>query len=166
MVNHNTHLAPGFLLNVLVPAPANVVVFWGLLGPWWPHSLYQMSSSRGTSSPHVARTPRRSHSLLLGTRLSHQSTTRHRAAAFQTLCSPCLYRVLMEFKHSPFSFLPLFFSPYSCFHFFTFSPAAFGGGCFSHTLPPSLSSLCKQKQLPALCSFSPPPVHLSLPCTC
>ena len=33
MENHNTHLVPGFTLNNLVPAPANVVV---LLGPLWP----------------------------------------------------------------------------------------------------------------------------------
>ena len=43
MVNYNTHLAPGFPLNVLFPTPANVVVLQGLLGPLpvgWPHSLY------------------------------------------------------------------------------------------------------------------------------
>ena len=39
----NTHLAPGFTLNDLVPAPANVAVFWGLLGPGGFNSLYQMS---------------------------------------------------------------------------------------------------------------------------
>ena len=33
MENHNTHLAPGFTLNDLVTAPANVAVLWGLLGP-------------------------------------------------------------------------------------------------------------------------------------
>ncbi|VFV22220.1 Hypothetical predicted protein, partial [Lynx pardinus] len=31
--NHNTHLAPGFTLNDLVPAPVNVVVLLGPLGP-------------------------------------------------------------------------------------------------------------------------------------
>ncbi|XP_042814626.1 keratin-associated protein 10-7-like isoform X2 [Panthera tigris] len=48
--NHNTHLAPGFTLNDLVPAPANVVVLPGPLGPLPvgdPHSLYPMSSQRG-----------------------------------------------------------------------------------------------------------------------
>ena len=48
--NHNTHLAPGFILNVLVLAPVNVVVVWGQLGSLpvgWPHSLYQMSSQQG-----------------------------------------------------------------------------------------------------------------------
>ncbi|XP_077606459.1 uncharacterized protein LOC144220156 [Crocuta crocuta] len=33
MENHNTHLAPSFPLNVLVPIPANVVVLQGPLGP-------------------------------------------------------------------------------------------------------------------------------------
>ncbi|VFV17899.1 Hypothetical predicted protein [Lynx pardinus] len=41
--NHNTHLAPGFTVNDLVPAPANVGVLWGLLGPGGFNSLYQMS---------------------------------------------------------------------------------------------------------------------------
>ena len=43
MENHNTHLAPGFTLNDLDPAPANVAIFWGLLGPGGFNSLYQMS---------------------------------------------------------------------------------------------------------------------------
>ena len=40
MENRNTHLASGFTLNDLVPAPANVAVFWGLLGPGGFNSLY------------------------------------------------------------------------------------------------------------------------------
>ena len=43
MENCNTHLAPGFTLNDLVPVPANVAIFWGLLGPCGFNSLYQMS---------------------------------------------------------------------------------------------------------------------------
>ena len=43
MENHNTHLAPGFTLNDLVPALENVAAFWGLLGPGGFNSLYQMS---------------------------------------------------------------------------------------------------------------------------
>ena len=43
MENHNTRLAPGFTLNNLVPAPANVAIFWGLLGPGGFHSIYRMS---------------------------------------------------------------------------------------------------------------------------
>ncbi|VFV29798.1 Hypothetical predicted protein, partial [Lynx pardinus] len=43
MENHNTHLAPGFTLNDLAPAPVNVAAFRGLLGPGGFNSLYQMS---------------------------------------------------------------------------------------------------------------------------
>ena len=43
MENHNTHLAPGFTLNDLVPAPANVAIYWGLMEPGGFNSLYQMS---------------------------------------------------------------------------------------------------------------------------
>ena len=39
----NTHLTPGFTLNNVAPAPANVAAFWGLLGPGVFNSLYQMS---------------------------------------------------------------------------------------------------------------------------
>ena len=57
MVSHNTHLALGFPLNVLVPVPVNVVVLWGLLGPLAVgrlHSLYQMSSQQGN---HLSQGP-------------------------------------------------------------------------------------------------------------
>ena len=47
MENRNTHRAPGFTLNNLVPAPVNVVVLWGLLGPLGLHRLHQMSSQQG-----------------------------------------------------------------------------------------------------------------------
>ncbi|VFV32086.1 Hypothetical predicted protein, partial [Lynx pardinus] len=43
MENRTTHLAPGFTHNDLVPAPANVAIFWGLLGPGGFNRLYQMS---------------------------------------------------------------------------------------------------------------------------
>ena len=43
MENHNTHLALGFTLNNLAPAPVNVATFRGLLGPGSFNSLYQMS---------------------------------------------------------------------------------------------------------------------------
>ena len=43
MENHNTRLAPGFTLNNLAPAPANVAAFQGLLGRGGFNSLYQMS---------------------------------------------------------------------------------------------------------------------------
>ena len=34
MENHNTHLAPGFTLNILVLAAVNAVVLWDLQGPF------------------------------------------------------------------------------------------------------------------------------------
>ena len=89
MENHNTHLAPGFTLNDLVPAPANAAILWGLLGlgclkplpnvlaaveplfPVWPKNLPDPT-------------------LFLGIRPSHQSTARYRAAELQPLRSPCL----------------------------------------------------------------------------
>ena len=43
MENRNTHLAPGFTLNNLAPAPANVAAFQGLVGPSGFNRLYQMS---------------------------------------------------------------------------------------------------------------------------
>ncbi|XP_044903169.1 uncharacterized protein LOC123382444 [Felis catus] len=63
--NHNTHLAPGFTLNDLVPAPASVAAFRGLLGPGGLNSLYRMSfhSGSGTAFPRVAREPPGPHSV-------------------------------------------------------------------------------------------------------
>ena len=55
MENHNTYLGPGFTLNDLVPAPVNVVVLWGLLGP----SGRTASTSSRTASLHVAGEPSR-----------------------------------------------------------------------------------------------------------
>ena len=54
MENHNSHLAPGFPLNDLVPAPANVVVLWDLLGPGGLTVSTKYSSGSGTPSPNVA----------------------------------------------------------------------------------------------------------------
>ena len=63
--------------------------------------------SRGTASACVAQRPLEPCCVLLGIRPSHQSSARYQAAESQTLCSP-VYRVLMVFKPSPFSFV---FSP-------------------------------------------------------
>ena len=55
MENHNTHLAPGFTLNVLAPAPVNVVVLLGPLGPLPMGKLRtaftKCPPSGGTASP-------------------------------------------------------------------------------------------------------------------
>ena len=72
------------------------------------------------------------------------------------LCTPPVYTVLMEFKPSPFSFLPFLLSPRGCFHFCTFSPAAFGGRVLFPYSSRPISVLCKQKQLPPLWGFSLP----------
>ena len=91
MEDHNTHLAPVFTLNDLVPAPANVAILWGLLGSGGFNSLYQMSFQQWnqqlfTEWPENLPDP----TLFLGIRPSHQSTTRYRAVELQPLHSPCL----------------------------------------------------------------------------
>ena len=107
MENHNTHLAPGFTLNNFVPAPANVVVLQGPLGPLpvgGPHSLYQTSSQQGNYlSPCSPKTPRL-HSAPGDSPFppEHRQVWSCRVADFVLL----LFIVLMEFKPSPFSFLP------------------------------------------------------------
>ena len=165
MENHNTHLAPGFTLNDLVPAPANVVLP-GPLGPclWRAHTASTCCPpSRGTASLRVARRTLDS-ALLLGIRPSHQSTTRYGAVPFQPLRS--LFLVLVEFKPSPFS---LFGSVPAAVSTFPLCLQLLLWGCFSRIPrppPQSPSSLCKQKQLPALCGFCSPSVHLSVPHTC
>ena len=144
MENHDTHLAPGFTLNHLVPAPPNVAAFRGLLGPGGFNSLYQMSFQQWNRFSPCG--PRTSRTLLCSWGFAfppeHRQVWSCRVAAFALP----LFTVLMEFKPSPFSFLPFWFSPCGCFQFSTLSPAAFGEGCFSRMLPPpqSLSSLCPQ----------------------
>ena len=62
MENHNTHLAPGFTLNDLVPASANVALLWGLLGPGGLTAATKCPSGSGTTSPHVVSEPPGPHS--------------------------------------------------------------------------------------------------------
>ena len=85
MENHNTHLAPGFTLNNLVPAPTNVAFLWGLLGPGRLTAYTKCTSSSGTTSPGMAQ-ELPDPTLLLGICPSHQSTARYRAVELQTLC--------------------------------------------------------------------------------
>ena len=163
--NHNTHLAPGFTLNVLIPALVNVVVLRNLLGPLpvgMPHSLYQMSSQQGNCfspcGPRTSWTPLCYWGFALPTRaplgIELQSCR---------LCAPPVYRVLMEFKPSPFSFLPFLFSPCGCFRFSTLSAAAFGGGGGAFPiLSPHLRPLStsKNNSLTSSASLSPSsPLH-------
>ena len=88
--NHNTHLAPDFALNGLVPAPANVAVFWGLLGPSGFNSLYQMSFQQWNRFSLCGLRTSWTPTLFLGIRPSHQSTASYGAVELQTLRSPCL----------------------------------------------------------------------------
>ena len=72
MENHTTYLAPGFTLNNLIPAPTNVAVFWGLLGPGGFNSLHPMSFQQGTHfsscGPRTSWTPLCSWGFALPTR--------------------------------------------------------------------------------------------------
>ena len=90
MENRNTHLTPGFTLNNLAPAPANVAAFQGLLGPGGFNSLYQMSFQQCNCFFPVWPENLQDPTLFLGIGCSHQSTARYRAAELQTLRSPCL----------------------------------------------------------------------------
>ena len=87
MENHNTHLAPGFTLNNLAPAPANVAVFQGLLEPGVLNSLYQMSFQQwnhfSPCGPRTFQTPLCSWGLALPTRAPP-------GIELQPLRSPCL----------------------------------------------------------------------------
>ena len=92
-VNHNTHLAPGFPLNVLVPAPVNVVVLQALLGLclWGGHTAStKCPPSRGTVFPVWPKDPSDLALCSWGFSLPTRAPPRYRAAEFQTLHSPCL----------------------------------------------------------------------------
>ena len=102
MEKHNTHLAPVFTLNDLVPAPANVDVFWGLLGPGGFNSLYQMSFQQWNCFSPCG--PRTSQTVPGNSPFppEHHQVSSCGAVAFVLP----LFTVLMEFKPYPFSFLP------------------------------------------------------------
>ena len=88
MENHNTRVAPGLTLNDLVPAPANVAILWGLLGPG---CLKPLPNVLPAVEPLFPVWPENlpEPTLFLGIRPSHQSTARYGAAELQTLRSPC-----------------------------------------------------------------------------
>ena len=135
MVNHNTHLAPGFTLNVFVLAPENVVVLQGPLGPFpvgVPHSLYQISSQQGN---HLSVWPKDLLVLSLcfwGFALPTRAPPGIELWGFRP-CTLPVYRVLMEFKPSPFS---LFSSVPVAVSTFPLSLQLLCGGHFSCILPP------------------------------
>ena len=150
MENRNTHLAPGVILNDLVPAPANVAVFWGLLGPCGFNSLYQMSFQQWNHfSPCGPRTsgPR---SVPEGSRFppEHHQVSSCGVAAFALP----LFTVLMEFKPSPFSLFSLV--PAAVSNFPLSLQLLLGRGAFPVCSPlQSPSSLCLQKGFPTFRGF-------------
>ena len=85
---HTSGTRPHFP-HELDPAPANVVAFWGLLGPGGLTASTKCPSSSGTASPMLPENLL-DHTLLLGIRPSHQNTTWYGAVELQTLRSPCL----------------------------------------------------------------------------
>ena len=153
MENNNTHLAPGFTLNNLVPAPANVVVLPGPLGPLGdPHSLYQVSSQQGNR---LSTCGLKNPGLHSAPGDSPFPPEHHQVSSCGVSGSALpLFIVLVEFKPSPFS---LFSSVPAAVSTFPFSLQLLWRGAFPISPPPpSPSSLCRQKQLPALHSFSLP----------
>ena len=90
MENHHTHLAPGFTLNDLVPAPGNVAVLWGLQGPGGFNSPYQMSFQQwnhfSPCGPRTSLTPLCSWRLALPTRAPPGIELRS-----CRLCTPLVY---------------------------------------------------------------------------
>ena len=104
MENHNTHLAPGFTPNDLVPAPVNVAVLWGLLGPGGLTASTKCPSSSGTASSRVAREPPRPHSAPGDSPFPPEHCQVSSCGVSDSVLP--LFTVLMEFKPSPFSFLP------------------------------------------------------------
>ena len=104
MENRNTRLTLGFNLNNLAPAPANVTAFQGVLRPSGFNSLYQMSFQQwncfSSCAPRTSQTPLCSWGFALPP--EHHQVWSCGVAAFALP----LFTVLMEFKPSPFSFLP------------------------------------------------------------
>ena len=91
VANHNTHLAPGFTPNDLVPAPANVVVLRGPLTPLpvGAGATQPLPDVLPAGEPPLPMWPedRPDFTLLLVTRPSHQSTARYQLRSFR-LCAP------------------------------------------------------------------------------
>ena len=104
MENCNTHLTPGFTLNDLAPAPVNVAILWGLRGPGGFNSLHQVSLQQWNRFSRVAPEPPGPHSVPGDSPFppEHHQVLSRGVAAFALP----LFTVLMEFKPSPFSFLP------------------------------------------------------------
>ena len=163
MANHHTHLAPGFTPNDLVSAPANVVVLPCPLGfcLWGRHTAStRCPPSMGTASPCVSRRPL-DFILSWGFSLLTRALPGIELQSLR-LCAPPVYRILMEFKLSPFSLLSSVPAAVSTFPLSLQLP--FGEGAFPifSTPPPHLHPLSTSKNscLPSVPSLSPSsPLH-------
>ena len=162
MENHNTHLAPGFTPNDLVPAPANVAVLWGLIGNSWPHSLYQRSFQQWNCFSPCG--PRSSQTSLCswGFTFPTREPPGIELQSFR-LCAPPVYRILMEFKPFPFS---LFSSVPAAVSTFPLSlQLLLVGVLFLYSTPISVLAL-KAKTAPCPLWLLSPPVYLYVLHTC
>ena len=178
MENHHTLLVAGFPLNDLVPAPANVAVLRGLLGPLGSAGVATQTTScprsRGTAFLRVVRdTPPPP---LQSSLCSRDSPFRpeHRQvsdAEFRTLPSPCLYSLhgieTRSFLLPPFLVQCLWLFPH--FHFL---PSCFWRGegrarglLSPYSAPVSVLSL-QAKTAPCPLWLLCPLVHLSASRTC
>ena len=166
MENHNIHLAPGFTLNNLVPAPVSVAAFWGLLGPGGFNSLYQMSFQQWNCFSRVAQEPPRPHSVPGDSPIPPE----HRQVSSCRVADSALplFTVLMEFKSSPFSFLlSPFLVPVAASNFPLSLQLLLGRGAFSIFSPHPVSVLSPPaKAAPCPLRLLSPPVHFSAPRTC
>ena len=149
--NHNTHLVPGFSLNILVPAPVNVIVFWGLLGPLPVGAAQLLQNVLPAREPFLPSGPRTPEDLTLcswGFTIPTRRPPGIKLWSFG-LCAPPVYRVLMEFKPSPFSFFPFLFSPLCALYFLS---SCFWAGVMLSVLSPNLRpfSASKNSSLPSV----------------
>ena len=105
MENHNPHLAPGFTLNDLVPAPANVVVLLGPLGLAFVGPTQPLPGVLPAGEPPLPVWPEEP-GLHSAPGDSPFSPEHHEVLSCGVLDSVLpLFIVLVGFKPSPFSFL-------------------------------------------------------------
>ena len=159
MENHNTCLAPGFTLNDIVLAPANVVVLPGPLAPclWGPtQPLPGVLPAGEPPLPCGPKTPG-----LHSAPGDSPFPPEHRqvwSCGISASALP-LFTVLMEFKPSPLSFLLFAFLIQSLWLFplFHFLSSCFVGSDFHIFSPLHLCPFYAHKSgsLPSATSLSP-----------
>ena len=158
-------------LNVLVPTPANVVVLQGVLGPAaaTPQPLPNVLPAGEPPLPIWPTDPSDFALCSWGFALPTTAPPGIELRSFR-LCFPPVYRVLTEFKASPFSFL-LFFVRSLVYSFFSPQLLSGEGDAFQYFLPPSPSAAVsilswQAKTAPCPLWLLSPPVHFSSPHTC